>query len=129
MGEIDGAYRAWGFHKGGTGGLADVLSSAAQAQGVEVRCNAGVDHVIVNNGRAEGVVLENGDVIKAAMVLSSLDPKQTFLNLVNPSELPDDLVNSIQRFQTVGSSGKVNLALDGLPELACMPGPGRHDLL
>jgi phytoene dehydrogenase-like protein len=126
MGEIDGAYRAWGFHKGGTGGLAEVLSRAAQAQGVEVRCNAGVDHVLVRDGRAEGVVLENGDVLKAPLVLSSLDPKQTFLNMVNPSELPTDLVNAVRRFQTVGSSGKVNLALDGLPELACMPGAGRH---
>lgn len=126
MGEIDGSYRAWGFHKGGTGGLAEVLSRAAQAQGVEVRCDAGVDHIIINNGRAEGVVLENGDVIKANVVLSSLDPKQTFLNMVNPNELPDDLVNSIRRFETVGSSGKVNLALDSLPELACLPGAGRH---
>jgi phytoene dehydrogenase-like protein len=126
MGEIDGSYRAWGFHKGGTGGLAEVLSRAAQAQGVEVRCNAGVDHVIINNGRTEGVVLENGDVIKATTVLSSLDPKQTFLRMVNPNDLPDDLVSSIRRFETTGSSGKVNLALDALPELACRPGVGRH---
>ena len=126
MGEIDGAYRAWGFHKGGTGGLAEALSRAAQAQGVEVRCNAGVDHVLVRNGRAEGVVLSNGDVIKADIVFSSLDPKQTFLNLVDAKDLPSDLINAVSRFQTVGSSGKVNLALDGLPELACMPGPGRH---
>ncbi|MEZ4516617.1 MAG: NAD(P)/FAD-dependent oxidoreductase [Chloroflexota bacterium] len=76
MGEIDGAYRAWGFHKGGTGGLAEVLSRAAQAQGAEVRCNAGVDHLLVQDGRATGVVLENGEVIKASMVLSSLDPNR-----------------------------------------------------
>ncbi|MFO7661774.1 MAG: NAD(P)/FAD-dependent oxidoreductase, partial [Chloroflexota bacterium] len=126
MGEIDGAYRAWGFHKGGTGGLAEVLSRAAQAQGAEVRCNAGVSQILTKDGRAYGVVLENGDEIRARLVMSSLDPKQTFLNLVDPRELPDDLVNAVRRFQTLGSSGKVNLALDRAPELACRPGLGRH---
>lgn len=126
MGEIDGAYRAWGFHKGGTGGLAQTLARAAEAQGAEIRCNAGVAQVIVKDGQASGVVLENGDEIHAPLVLSSLDPKLTFLNLVEPNLLPDDLVGAVRRFQTLGSSGKVNLALDRLPELACLPGPGRH---
>ena len=126
MGEIDGAYRAWGFHKGGTGGLAQSLARAAEARGVEIRCNAGVGKVLVKNGRVSGVVLENGDEISAPMVLSSLDPKQTFLNLVEPGQLPDELVGAVRRFQTLGSSGKVNLALDRAPELRCRPGFGRH---
>ena len=126
MGEIDGAYRAWGFHKGGTGGLAQTLARAAEAQGAEIRCNTGVSKVLVKNGRTAGVVLDNGDEIAAPLVLSSLDPKQTFLNLVEPNQLPDDLVGAVRRFQTFGSSGKVNLALDRLPELACKPGAGRH---
>ena len=126
MGEIDGAYRAWGFHKGGTGGLAQTLARAAEAQGAEIRCNTGVSKVLVKNGRTTGVVLDNGDEITAPLVLSSLDPKQTFLNLVEPGQLPDDLVGAVRRFQTFGSSGKVNLALDRLPELACRPGAGRH---
>lgn len=126
MGEIDGAYRAWGFHKGGTGGLAEVLSRAAQAQGAEVRLNAGVLKVLTKDNRAYGVVLEDGEEILAPMVLSSLDPKQTFLRMVDPNLLPDDLVGAVRRFQTLGSSGKVNLSLDRLPELACLPGVGRH---
>jgi phytoene dehydrogenase-like protein len=126
MGEIDGAYRAWGFHKGGTGGLAEVLKRAAQAQGAEVRCNAGVSQVLVKDNRATGVVLENGDELQADVVMSSLDPKLTFLRLVDPDTLPDDLVTGIRRFNIYGSSGKVNLALDALPDLSCMPGPGRH---
>ncbi len=126
MGEIDGAYRAWGFHKGGTGGLAEVLATAARAQGAEVRCNAGVARVLTAGGRTTGVVLDNGDEIRAPLVLSSLDPKQTFLRLVDPGQLPDDLVGAVRRFQTFGSSGKVNLALDRLPELGCRPGVGRH---
>lgn len=126
MGEIDGAFRAWGFAKGGTGGIANAIASAAASLGVEIRVNAGVKEVIVKRGRAVGVALENGDELYADSVASSLDPKQTFLNLVSPNDLPADLVADIRRFNSVGSSGKVNLALDGLPELACKPGVGRH---
>ena len=126
MGEIDGAFRAWGFAKGGTGGIADAIARSAEALGAEIRCNAPVAQVIVKNGRAIGVALENGDEIYADMVASSLDPKLTFLKLVDPNQLPADLVDSIRKFNVRGSSGKVNLALDALPDLTCMPGPGRH---
>lgn len=126
MGEIDGAFRAWGFAKGGTGGVADAIARAAEAYGAEIRCNAPVAQVIVKNNRAIGVALENGDELYADAVASSLDPKLTFLKLVDPNQLPTDLVESIRKFNTRGSSGKVNLALDALPDLTCMPGPGRH---
>lgn len=121
MGEIDGAYRAWGFHKGGTGGLADVLARAAQAFGAEIVCNAGVAQVVVKNGRVTGVALENGNEYQSDVVISSLDPKLTFLKLVDEKHLPSDLVASIRKFNIYGSSGKVNLALDGLPDLAGSP--------
>jgi phytoene dehydrogenase-like protein len=126
MGEIDGAFRAWGFAKGGTGGIANAIARAAQSLGAEVRVNAGVSQVIVKNGRAVGVALENGDELYADVVASSLDPKLTFLKLVEPGQLPTDLVDSIRKFNIRGSSGKVNLALDALPDLTCMPGNGRH---
>lgn len=126
MGEIDGAFRAWGFAKGGTGGIANAIARAAQSLGAEVRVNAGVSQVIVKNGRAVGVALENGDEIYADVVASSLDPKLTFLKLVEPDQLPTDLVDSIRKFNIRGSSGKVNLALDALPDLTCMPGNGRY---
>ena len=70
--------------------------------------------------------MDNGDEITAPLVLSSLDPKQTFLNLVEPGQLPDDLVEAVRRFKTLGSSGKVNLALDRAPELACRAGRRPH---
>lgn len=126
MGEIDGAFRAWGFAKGGTGGIANAIARAAQSFGAEIRCNAPVAQVIVKNGQAVGVALENGDEIYAGVVASSLDPKLTFLDLVDSGQLPGDLVADIQRFNIRGSSGKVNLALDALPDLSCLPGPGRH---
>ncbi|HSM56044.1 MAG TPA: NAD(P)/FAD-dependent oxidoreductase [Candidatus Sulfomarinibacteraceae bacterium] len=130
MGEIDGAFRAWGFAKGGTGGIANAIASAAKSLGAEIRCNAPVEQVIVRDGKAVGVALENGDEFYAGVVASSLDPWNTFLNLVDPDELPTDLVDNVRRFNTRGSSGKVNLALDTLPEFANKPlsGPGarRH---
>ena len=122
MGEIDGAFRAWGFAKGGTGGIANAIARSAESFGAEIHCNAPVAQVIVKNGRAVGVALENGDEIYADAIASSLDPKRTFLQMVEPQELPSDLVQSIRKFDIRGSSGKVNLALDALPDLACMPG-------
>jgi phytoene dehydrogenase-like protein len=126
MGEIDGAFRAWGFAKGGTGGIAQAICKAAQSFGAEVRTDSPVDKVLTRNDRAVGVVLQNGDEIDADIVISSLDPKQTFLHLVDPTSLPSDLISDVNRFVFRGSSGKVNLALDGVPELACLPGNGAH---
>ena len=126
MGEIDGHFRAWGFAKGGTGAIAEAIASAAREAGVEIRTDASVAHVIVENGRTTGVALANGDELYAKVVSSSLDPRQTFLNLLDESELPDDLVDDVRKFKFRGSSGKVNLALDDAPDLACMPGYGPH---
>lgn len=126
MGEIDGVFRAWGFAKGGTGGIAEAISHSAQALGVTVRTNAKVERVIVNQGHTRGVVLDDGEEIPADLVVSSLDPRQTFLNLVDTDLLPDELVAAIQRFNIRGSSGKVNLALDAAPQFACWPEDGPH---
>ncbi len=88
MGEIDGAFRAWGFAKGGSGGVSGAIANAAQALGVEIRVNASVKQVIVKNGRAAGVALENGDELYARVVLSAADPKRTFLGFVEPKHFP-----------------------------------------
>ncbi|HEU4725245.1 MAG TPA: NAD(P)/FAD-dependent oxidoreductase [Candidatus Eisenbacteria bacterium] len=126
MGELDGAFRAWGFQKGGTGGISESIAGAARAHGVTIRENAAVERVLVKNGRATGVVLEGGEEIPASIVVSGLDPRLTFERLVEPRELPDDLVDAVRRFKFRGSSGKVNLALAGLPDFTCMPGEGPH---
>jgi len=126
MGEIDGAYRAWGFAKGGTGGLANALGQAARALGVEIQTNTPVAKVLVKNGTAMGVALPNGNEYHAKIIVSSLDPKLTFLHLLEPAQLPEELVTAIRNFNIRGSSGKVNLALAEAPELSCMPGTGPH---
>jgi phytoene dehydrogenase-like protein len=124
MGEIDGVFRAWGFAKGGTGGIAEAIASAARAFGAQIRTAAPVAEVIVRDGRAAGVVLENGEEIRAEVVVSSLDPYLTFLKLLDPALLPGELVEAIRRYVFRGSSGKVNLALDAAPRFACLPGSG-----
>ena len=124
MGEIDGAFRAWGIPRGGTGAISESIASAARAAGVEIRTEAPVARIDVRNGRAKGVVLESGEEIGAGTVLSSVDSHVTFLRLVEPSNLEPSFLEEVRRYKFRGSSGKVNLALDALPELACRPGRG-----
>jgi len=126
MGEIDGAFRAWGFQKGGTGGISEAIGNAARALGAEIRTGAAVEQVLVKDGRVTGVALASGEEIAAPIVASGLDPRQTFMRLVDPKQLPTDLVEGVARFKFRGSSGKVNLALSGLPDLTCLPGVGPH---
>ena len=99
MGEIDGAFRAWGFCKGGTGTISMALARAAESFGAEIRCEAAIDHIHVKNGKAVGVVMENGDELTAPIIVSSLDPHRTFMRMVGESHLDDDFVQSINRFQ------------------------------
>jgi phytoene dehydrogenase-like protein len=126
MGEIDGVFRAWGFAKGGTGSVSEAIAAAARRFGAEIRTDAAVARVVVKNGRAVGVALENGEEIRARVVVSGLDPRRTFLELVEAKELPGELVEAITRFKFRGSSGKVNLVLGELPSFTCMPGNGPH---
>jgi phytoene dehydrogenase-like protein len=123
MGELDGAFTVWGTQKGGTGGVSEAIASAARSHGAEIRVNAPVAQVIVKNGTAVGVALENGDEIYANMVVSGCDPKVTFRKLVEEKDLPSDLVRSIDKFKYRGSSGKVNLALDTVPDFTAMKDP------
>ena len=120
MGEHDGHLGSWSFHKGGNGGFTQLLGRAAQSYGAEIKLEARVDHVITTEGRATGVVLEDGTEYHADVVVSALDPRQTFTRLVDPRELPDELNDSIARFQFKGTSAKVNFALDGAPRYPAM---------
>jgi phytoene dehydrogenase-like protein len=126
MGEIDGVFRAWGFAKGGTGSVSEAIASAARRYGAEIRVNAPVERVLVRDNRATGVVLENGDEISARVVVSGADPHRTFIHFAGEKNLPADFVADIRRYRFRGSSGKVNLALDALPDFTCMPGNGPH---
>src|SRR5687768_13524193 len=126
MGEIDGAFRSWGLSRGGTGAVSDAIAAAAREFGAEIRTEAAVARILTKNGRAIGVVLDNGDELLANVVVSSVDPNLTFLKFMDERELPGDFADAVRRYKYRGSSGKVNLALDALPNFTCMPGPGPH---
>lgn len=126
MGEIDGVYRSWGLPIGGMGGIATAIANSARANGVEIRTSAGVKEIIVRNGKTTGVLLENGEEINATVVASGLDPHNTFLRLMQPSDLEPSFREGLTRFRYRGSSGKVNLAVDKLPSFKCLPGDGKH---
>jgi phytoene dehydrogenase-like protein len=126
MGEIDGAFRSWGFARGGTGAISNAIADAAREAGVEIRTQAPITQIIVKHGKAKGVVLASGDEIYADIVSSSVDPRLTFVKMIEKGHLPDDFLEEINRYKFRGSSGKVNLALDALPNFKAMPGPGAH---
>jgi phytoene dehydrogenase-like protein len=126
MGEIDGAFRSWGLSRGGTGAISISIANAAREAGAEIRTETAIAKIILKNGAAKGVVLENGDEIYADVVSSSVDPRLTFMKMVGEEHLPEDFVEDIKRYKFRGSSGKVNLALDALPDFKSLPGAGPH---
>jgi phytoene dehydrogenase-like protein len=126
MGEIDGSFRSWGLSRGGTGAVSNAIGGAARAFGAEIRTESPVAQILTKFNRASGVVLENGDEVTADVVISSVDPNLTFTKFMDSRSLPDDFVEGIRRYKYRGSSGKVNLALDALPNFTCKPGVGPH---
>ena len=126
MGEIDGAFRSWGLSRGGTGAISNSIGEAARESGAEIRTKAPIAKIILKNGQAKGVVLENGDELHADIVSSSVDPRLTFMKMVGEENLPEDFVDDLKRYKFRGSSGKVNLALDALPDFKALPGAGTH---
>ena len=113
---------AWGFPEGGMGGVTKALRSAAEGFGATVRTDAPVARITTKNGRVVGVVLASGEEVEAPVVITTAHPKISFLGLIDRSELPDDFVTWIERWQTRSGTVKVNLALDRLPTFASHPG-------
>ncbi len=126
MGEIDGSFRAWGLSRGGTGQISQAIADSAAHLGAEIRLESGVKKILVQNNRAKGVELESGEEIRAPLTISAVDPHLTFLRMVGEAHLPDEIGKQVKRFKMRGSSAKVNLALEGLPEFKCLPGDGPH---
>jgi len=121
MGEVDGSIGAWGYARGGMGAITKALASSFEAAGGTLLTRAQVAKVLVRDDRAVGVVLENGDEHLAPIVSSNADVNRTFLKLVDKSDLPEKFVQQVRNFKMRGSSGKVNIALDSLPEFPALP--------
>ena len=126
MGEIDGVLRAWGIPRGGTGGISSAIAEAARSFGAEIRTETAVEQFLIRGEEVTGVVTSSGEEVTASVTLSSLDPRQTFVRLVPRGHLDSTFIDEVDRYRYRGSSGKVNLALDGLPEFACRPHDDDH---
>lgn len=125
MGGVGGRRGVWGFVRGGMGAICEAMAESAKSRGAVIRTNAAVSRILVRDGRVKGVVLSDGEEIEASHVASNADPKVTFLKLVEERHLPDDFTRQIRAMRCEGTSCKINLALNGLPDFTCYPGtPG-----
>ncbi|MFD2856093.1 phytoene desaturase family protein [Seohaeicola zhoushanensis] len=121
MGDVDGAIGAWGFARGGMGAITRALGDCLTEAGGVIRTGAGVERFIVDDGRVKGVALDNGDIFFAPVVASNMDVKRTFLRHTARDQLPEDFLRGVERFKIRGSSAKLNIALDGMPEFPAAP--------
>jgi phytoene dehydrogenase-like protein len=128
MGGAAGARGLWGFIRGGMGAISEALAASARAHGATIRTDAAVERILVRDGRAVGVVLQNGEEIKARIVVSNADPRRTFLGLVEERHLPDDFLGAIRGFRVEGCSVKINLALDALPNFTAYPNKSDREI-
>ncbi|MGH8945724.1 MAG: phytoene desaturase family protein, partial [Acidimicrobiia bacterium] len=126
FGEHDSVYGSWAFHKGGNGGFTQVLARAAEALGAEIRLESPVSAVMTRDDKVVGVALEDGTEFRAPTVVSALDPRRTFMELVDPRQLPTDLVDNLRRLKFQGTSAKVNFALDGNPTFPGLEGSDHY---
>ncbi|MFK0276447.1 phytoene desaturase family protein [Ensifer sp. NPDC090286] len=121
MGEVDGSVGAWGYARGGMGAVTKALASSFKAAGGTIRTGADVAKVLTRGGRAQGAVLADGEEVHGRLVVSNADVKRTFLKLVDEDALPERFVHRVKHFKMRGSSGKLNIALDSLPEFPALP--------
>jgi phytoene dehydrogenase-like protein len=120
MGDVDGSMGAWGFARGGMGAIAKAMNACYEDHGGEVIMGSGVEKIIIKNGAAIGVVLENGNDYYADVVVSNMTFPRTFLECMDPKDLEPDFIKKVKDFKIRGSSGKLNIALDGLPQFTAL---------
>ncbi len=123
----DGHLGSWGYQQGGMGGVSDSIRRSAESFGCEIRTDARVKKILVRGGRAVGVVLENGEELRAPVLVSCVHPQIAFLELVDRYELPPDFVWDIERWKTRSGVVKINVALSELPDFIAMPGKNQQD--
>lgn len=122
MGGVNGHRGLWGFVRGGMGAVSNAIADSARAAGAAIRTSAPVEKILVKKGKVCGVALQNGEEIAATTVASNLDPRRTFLKMMDAADLDPDFLDGIQKLRSEGTSLKMNLALSGLPEFKALPG-------
>ena len=122
MGDVDGTIGAWGFARGGTGAIAEAMGACFEDHGGTLMKESGVEQILVRNGKVTGVALENGNEYHADIVVSDLTFPRTFLECMDQKDLEPEFIRKVKNFKIRGSSGKVNIALDGLPKFTALEG-------
>ena len=122
FGEVNGKKGAWGHAIGGMGAITQAMAKAAQAQGVEIRTGCGVEEVLLDKGRARGVVTAGGERVDARVVVSNLNPRLLYTQLVDPGALPGDFLRRMQAWRCGSGTFRMNVALSELPSFSCLPG-------
>ena len=121
VGEFKGTLGQWGFVKGGMGGITAALARSAEAHGAEIRLSAPVRQVVVQGGRATGVVLESGETISAQTVISNADPQRSMLQLLPAGAVDAKLTAKLQNYDARGSMARIHLLIDELPDYIGFP--------
>jgi len=123
IGETEGAAGAWGFPRGGMGGVSGALARAARMFGAQVRTDAEVAQIRTKDGHVAGVTLASGESIDAPVVVTTAHPQISFLRLLDPADLPAEFVADIRGWRSRSGTVKINLALDRLPAFSSHPEP------
>jgi phytoene dehydrogenase-like protein len=126
FGEVNGKRGAWGHAIGGMGAITQAMAKACAGAGVDIRLDAPVREVLVENGRAAGAVTEAGEALRARTVVANLHPKLLFERLVDPAALPADFRERIARYRSGSATFRMNVALSELPRFTALPEPGDH---
>ena len=126
FGEVNGKKGVWGHAIGGMGAITQAMAIAAREHGVDIETSAGVREVIVERGRAAGVVLRDGRTIRARYTVSNVNPKLLYTRLLPPDALPKPFLERIGKWRNGSGTFRINVALTSLPSFAALPGPGDH---
>jgi len=126
FGEVNGKKGVWGHAIGGMGAITQAMARAARGHGVEIETDAGVREVIIEKDRASGVMLDNGETIRAKYVVSNVNPKLLYTRLVPEGALAPDFLTRISRWRNGSGTFRMNVGLSALPSFTALPGEGDH---
>jgi phytoene dehydrogenase-like protein len=126
FGEVNGKQGVWGHAIGGMGAITQAMARAARAHGAEIETEAGVREVIVERDRVVGVVLDNGETIRAKYVVSNVNPKLLYTRLLPADALPAPFLDRMKNWRNGSGTFRINVALTALPSFTALPGDGDH---
>ena len=122
FGEVNGKRGAWGHAIGGMGAITQAMAQAASTHGADIRVSAPVAEVLVEKGRAVGVVTDAGETIRAKAIVSNLNPKLLYLKLIDAAALPAEFRARMEKWRCGSGTFRMNVALSELPDFTCLPG-------